>query len=786
MVPTTRRTTALAVKSKRKILKSPVRPDSSDSSSSSDNDDIPARINSSAHKQINGTRQIPTLRPQHSHKRLDGLKDDSPTLSRGPKRQKNGEPGRLSIDFTVRPGSRSGEYPTPSSPLVVQTVEVSEPRSASSSDDDQIIPGLINTINHTLKKPGVQHVQVLEIPKSPIPKPELPEESQNGDFEFPTPNQQLLSESLDDEIEEDQGAQEEFKKYMDGIGMGLDEDLPDKDLSVEPPRSIHEAVEQETDSEGGAMGSAAEQAQKIDDHSQESFTPTNMMRTGSQKGARSVTIETRNYSKGPLSSSPSPAKRPVDANRAECLSPRDPYEFVDSANSRSEYEPSFYEEEMELPEWKAIASAVRKITKVSQAISLDNDSDVDIEVLSDIDGVDNIMPITEVFNHEVRRFRARDVNYVDDSMFFDDPDPGQTVTIHLPPTPFDRVSGLMERAGWTGLQGDWTKEFLQRDIRTTVGKTMVHYLQKLERLCKMTPKAPLISEQSVFLREYDDLLRYCFAVIEGCIYFIREKRLCFPCESDIFGGNRTKRTELVKDLVRIIIPLCIHVLGKVWALGDPIDNDEPGTSFTSLAIQLLTRIVGWIGKLYAPLSRDLGTRSRSTSITQPEKDRADLGELLENLRKILGKAPERLRKEEHRLAEVDARRLWRLKKQEEIKATREADARTKEMEKREHNRKVVRSVRHVTSVSALHLAAASQAQPASWTKEEETGLFVKLQRSYPQLPNLADTAFSFGHSQEVIIEKTRKLLRKMFLALQPVMNDRDLEREVEHTLHQWG
>ncbi|KAI0133840.1 hypothetical protein BJ170DRAFT_590846 [Xylariales sp. AK1849] len=427
-----------------------------------------------------------------------------------------------------------------------------------------------------------------------------------------------------------------------------------------------------------------------------------------------------------------------------------------------------------------------------------------LESDDDPDEADAGADVEACFAEDLRRFRSKRVEYEDDSAFFVAPAGDPSTTIHVSPTEYSKAHRLINRLGWSAIRNDWEAKLLAtHEPSTPPGRLMVHNLTKLERFCLMTPSAPRIVEQNRFLNEHGDLLGYYFIMIDRCVDRIRSQRLSFtvPVPSSPLNDNRGKRKKMTVDLVRLVIPLLVCVLDKAWALG----GDVSDSAFTDHTVKLLTKLVGWIQKLYQPLMQELGIHpfeSKPDKVAaraqwkRDNKAREDLGPCLARLQDILHEAPGELQKEEDAQIRVQVRRRQLLRKQEDTKIERELEVAAREKAQKQRNRNVARAIR--LQASRLNTRASSRADnwdpsgvrsTTHWRTEEERVLFRRLQLAFvhdpPQLPDLDDTVKKIGHNAQETKEKSRDLLSRMYPKAYPQMTGREVQTKVHGLMRQW-
>ncbi|KAI1880886.1 hypothetical protein JX265_001126 [Neoarthrinium moseri] len=414
----------------------------------------------------------------------------------------------------------------------------------------------------------------------------------------------------------------------------------------------------------------------------------------------------------------------------------------------------------------------------------------EVVLSSDDNEDDDVGGIKRQFAEDLRAFRAKQVVLDDDSAFVDAPLTAPSATISLPDNKLRSACNLMTRLGWSAISKDWEEKLtLSYRPGTAAARQLVHYLKKFERFCVMVSLATGISGKNKFVGEHQDLLKYLFTKIDACIDLIRSEQLSFAPSTRSRQPDPETRKDITRDLIRLVIPLLIRVLGEAWAVG----GDE--LSFTECTLQLLSKLVGWTRKLYAPLMREIQIRPfveqapnrqrRSIQGKIDQESRNALGPILDQLHELLKEAPSCLQQVEEDEAELERLRQHSLLKAAKLKAAREREAAREEEAKRLQNLNVVRAIR-----GEPRLPPTRTIQPMQWRHEEEVCLCNKLKEAFnydpPRLPDLTLIAAMVGHGRPDTKAKAGDLLTQMLRTVYPHRSRRDIQSQVDGLIRRWA
>ncbi|KAI0009216.1 hypothetical protein F4779DRAFT_380733 [Xylariaceae sp. FL0662B] len=411
--------------------------------------------------------------------------------------------------------------------------------------------------------------------------------------------------------------------------------------------------------------------------------------------------------------------------------------------------------------------------------------DSDNESMADVD-----LSALGSFAQDVEHFRARHIRNKRVGDIFEGLPHDDDVTIKLPPAHLRTALTLIKQRAWSGISGDWEKESRNfKTPRTTLGRALFPFLEKLERLCMTTHIAPSIKEQNKFLNDHSDLLSYYISKIELVVKHIQTQRLAktVPDQSQL-NNDPEKRKKITQELSETLIPKLFRVLASAWCLGG---LDWHQTSFTYYTTRLLMKVVCWIERLYR-LLLDEEQKLQNEDEKKSEDDktlpklwhtyhekRRKLDEILKNLKQVVSAAPDALEEEKvQRKLEFEARQRS-LKRQEEIKAQQKRDKEARLRSVKEQKRRFLMSIRGISvprvaspvSSSAQESPAppdASSSQDVSdWSLEEKEVLLKKIQDSYPNMPDLTTLRYEFARTLEDTEAMAEKLLGMMLKAALP-------------------
>ncbi|ETS78101.1 hypothetical protein PFICI_10163 [Pestalotiopsis fici W106-1] len=450
----------------------------------------------------------------------------------------------------------------------------------------------------------------------------------------------------------------------------------------------------------------------------------------------------------------------------------------------------------------------------------DPNIDAGDDSISDLDEEEEFDPNRHAsqLRHDVRRFRDGQVEDIDDSAFFDAPSSDSVVTIQLPSDSFSQARNLMQRLGWSAISNNWEKLLTEKQIpETRPAQHMTSYLIKLGRVLSEAPSAADLPAQNDFLKEHSEMMKRYFSKIDRDVDNIRTHWLSFKRGASELNNDVDAQQGIAKDLVRLVIPLLIAILGRGWALGQKIK----GSFFTDFTISILARLLGWTEKLYRPLMRELRHRPLRPESKSENLAREALGPILATLRETLNDAPNRLRQEEQKLLHTQNDRQYMLQMQERIKRRRQAQAEAEKKSLREHNRKAALALRgNLPNPRRPRLAAnpdndgvggGGYSQPSNaivksdarksrrlpaksveleqWRKEEEVSLIKHLKDAFdhnpPRLPKLSSMVVMIGHSGNEIKRRATLLLPLMFLTASPEKSELQIHAMTDDLISNW-
>lgn len=409
----------------------------------------------------------------------------------------------------------------------------------------------------------------------------------------------------------------------------------------------------------------------------------------------------------------------------------------------------------------------------------------DDENLADID-----LSAEESFAQDVSNFRARHPGGYEGPETFDGPPEDDDIVVRISFVDLKSALKLMSHRAWAGLGGRWyARPFNCEQSENGPVQALLQFLVKLERLLEEAPKAPRIAEQNVFLCEHNDLLGYYFSKIGLVIGHIRKRRQEILSRSN---DSTKKRDRMSKELVSHAIPMLFHVALSTWCLG----GDDPHfPSFTATSIELLMRVFGWIELLYRPLLRGLGQElpdpRRDESKHQKEErlvrtaKREELDEYLKDLRQAIEYSIDELQREERRRDQGRQDRHQNLERQKELQAQwkREEEEMMRSVEEKQW--------RSLMSLRGIHIPLSESPIPSSargspmsqaltrprprprpqgiddWSMEEKRFLFREIQKSYPNLPDLAALCVDVDRTFKDVEAATEELLGLMLEAVCP-------------------
>jgi hypothetical protein len=356
------------------------------------------------------------------------------------------------------------------------------------------------------------------------------------------------------------------------------------------------------------------------------------------------------------------------------------------------------------------------------------------------------------------------------------------VSIDLSSRSLDKCKILMRRLGWSEITNkDWEKTLIERQFpQTTQAERLIDALSRLKFFFLEVPPASDLFQQTRFLQRNGDSLEHIFCNINQVVDHTGKKVLTATRQAKLSKRGHQARLNMTRDLVRLIIPFLVHVLGEAWALGE----SETGLNFTGTTIPILAKILGWLEALYKYLMRELDTRPLEPEPSSNHvKSRKALEPLLKELRSLLNQAPARLQKKLKGQIHAERRRQISLLKQEEIRRLRTTSADLRKEAWKEQNRKVALALRKERPT------ARPTPEFFPWRREEEIALCKHLQRAFdhspPQPPKLSAIAYLLGHSEQDVKHKSQDLLRVMLRMAFPDKTDIDIGSAIDAFVHQW-
>ncbi|KAI0876743.1 hypothetical protein GGS24DRAFT_450171 [Hypoxylon argillaceum] len=400
-------------------------------------------------------------------------------------------------------------------------------------------------------------------------------------------------------------------------------------------------------------------------------------------------------------------------------------------------------------------------------------------------------PSEESFKHDVDAFNARQTRHVGVEDF-EGPADDDVLAVRLDYQPLGQLCKLLSDVSWAGVKGNWQwRDFDYDDAETKPARALLPVLAKLERFYQACPKAPDLEEQNQFLREHADMLRYYFHKITIVVDHIRTCRLEIPEHNEAtYNANSRKRKRMSRDLVLYIIPMLAHVFASTWGLGG---KRWLKASFTSTAVELLKRALGWIMVLHPRLLEELKRCSLEENPGKPEGHRLqqawqrrnvkreEIGPLLDNLYQVIAAAPDQLAE-----AEIHAR--------EELQQ-REQQLRQEKLDDEARQALVAeRKKRSLLSIHGIHYrlesSATSSRRPSSrssrsaeWSVEEQRILFLRIQASFPVCPDLKDLCFELNKTVAQTLAMTEDILRKMLAKVLVGYSPEEQAAELRRIMH---
>ncbi|KAI0541977.1 hypothetical protein GGR58DRAFT_368124 [Xylaria digitata] len=382
------------------------------------------------------------------------------------------------------------------------------------------------------------------------------------------------------------------------------------------------------------------------------------------------------------------------------------------------------------------------------------------------------------FAHDMTNFRTRHTHHPKDDEDFKNPVDEDVLAIHLDYKPLKRLCQLLGSTSWAGVKGSWHwRHFDYDDAETQPAQALLPLLEKLERLYQTAPKAPNLKEQNKFLREHADMLRYYFHKINTIVEHIRSERLEIPEHNNaVLNINPHKRKRMTRDLVLYIVPMLTHVLVSGWGLGG-----EKWTKplFTSCAVELLKRALGWIMILHRRLLSELERHPLEEEPEDPRQRRGwlmridrreEIDPLLDNLYEVISTAPDQLAETEACVKKELQRRQEQLRREEKLKIEQKAAEKARQASVTERKKRSLLSIRGInyplgppTSSQSSSTATLRSAtlRSTEWSVEEQRLLFLRIQASFPVCPDLNDLRWELNKTVAQTVTMTEQILEKM-------------------------
>ncbi|KAI1777128.1 hypothetical protein F4818DRAFT_409275 [Hypoxylon cercidicola] len=651
-------------------------------------------------------------------------------------------------------------YPTPALSAVTLPVSATRQDGRGSSSPEEAVPaGLINSVNAALKQNDHE---------------EAPKHSESSTY-------QLMSES-----------------------NARDNDN-DKDDQVNSNNEDTASQELEDDEESLFVSN---------NEPEESYRPESMLRENSEVKDNSIADQDEEVDIWDVPITPQqlpPPKQPIPtstSNELRAWDRRISQRLLEAAQTSQTNEthaiedtrPASQSDDDDLPEVLQLGLEVDAQQEAQENTEDENTLEhidglsTDDENLTDID-----LSAKESFAQDVSNFRARHPRGYEGIETFEGPLEGDDVAIHIAFDDLKKALKLMGHRAWAGLKGKWyTRSFNCEQSETSPVQALLQFLAKLERLLEEAPKAPRIAEQNLFFRKHGDLLGYYFSKIRLILSHIRERRkenLSRP------NDNTKKRDRVSKELVSYAIPMLLHVMASTWCLGG---DDLHSSLFTASSIEFLMRILGWIMLLYRPLLRgqqhELLDPARDESQYQKEErlvkrtKQKELEGYLEDLRRAIEFGIDELEREEHQRDQERQDRSRSLERQKELLAQwkREEEEMMRAVEEKQWRSLMsLRGIHVPLSESPIPSPAKGSPMPQlpapsrginGWLLEEKKFLFREIQKSYPDLPDLAAYCSDLDRTLEDVETAAEELLGLMLEAVCPDDDAADRAAQIQRMM----
>ncbi|KAI1758405.1 hypothetical protein F4782DRAFT_477997 [Xylaria castorea] len=379
------------------------------------------------------------------------------------------------------------------------------------------------------------------------------------------------------------------------------------------------------------------------------------------------------------------------------------------------------------------------------------------------------------FKHDVDLFNARQPRHAKNDEVFEGPSDDNVLAIHLDHQPLRQLCKLLGGISWVGAKGNWQWRYFEYDgAETTPARALLPALAKLERLYQATPKAPNLKAQNQFLKEHANMLGYYFHKIKILVEHIRTRRLGIPEGNEATHNvDSRKRKRMTRDLVLYVMPMLTHILASAWGLGGATWSK---TSFTSAAVELLRRTLGWTMRLHRCLLREL---ERYPLEEEPENNyrqqawrrrnakREEIAPLLDDIFRVIAAAPDQLVETEARAKKELQRRQQQLRRERQLKTEQLVAEQVRQAAVAERKKRSLLSIHGVHYRLGTPITASSRPSPSftlgstEWSVEEQRLLFLRIQASFPVCPDLNTLRWELNKTAAQTAAMTEHILGKM-------------------------
>ncbi|KAI0169010.1 hypothetical protein GGR52DRAFT_553271 [Hypoxylon sp. FL1284] len=700
--------------------------DDPDSQSSDDDDeDIPYV---SPHKPVADPTSIPL-----DHRRRRNREPDHDQLTR-----KSNEFKRRKIEHLPK-SPNSYSYLTPDSSTAALPVRATRRHEQKSSSPEDAVPaGLLNSVNAALKSNG--HDEAEKEPKSPERRSLSETEVQDNN-----------SDQADRAISDHQDVVSQESESNGGIFVDPDSDLED---SYSP-----DIIPEEHDDVTSGSATGQDQIDVWD-------VPLSPQKVPPPSTARELPPSQHLRSKHSPERTHSSSRNNIHATEdvRTGLPSDDDDELPDVLHLGAEPDEQ-QEEQRDEEDMNALAPF--------EELSTGDENLADIDLSAE-----------DSFAQDVTNYGVRHPGGYKGTETFESPSEDDNATIHIGFGHLKKALKLMSHRAWAGLKGEWyTRSFNYEQLETGPVRALLQFLAKLERLLEEAPKAPHIAEQNAFLGEHSELIGYYFSKIKLVVHHIREMAKETPKRA---GGGIEKYDKMFKELVSHAAPMLLHVMASAWFLG----GDHPQhPSFTISALEFLRRTLGWIEVLYRPMLRGLQQEQLNSKNDEPKyrtrerlvkrTKREELEEYLKGLRQGIEFAVDGLERKEQQRDRERLERGRNLERQAELQAQQAQDekGRTRSIEEKKW--------RSLMSLRGIHIPLSESSMPPSiggspkvqspspsqriikWSLEEERLLFREIQKSYPKLPDFVALSPRLDRTLEDVEATAERLLGLMLEAVWP-------------------